>query len=176
MKKVLLVACSPRKNGNSDYLFSLAQEYYGTCDTLVLRNEVLEGCIGCNYCVNKGKCYKDDNTTNLLKNMLGYDIVVFFSPVYFCGFSSHTKALIDRSQFLYNTIGDNSGKLALVVTFGAGKEYNYIGLDYGMRYFAKAVKKDYYGVLPFGKTDSMPDIKTTETKLKLYEFLDNLSK
>lgn len=169
----MLIACSPRSNGNSDYLFCLAKNIYPSADTLMLRNENLSGCIGCDSCLTTGECYKSDNTTDILNKMTAYDKIVLFCPVYFCGFDSHTKALIDRSQYLYNHSGKISGRIALVTVYAQNSDKIPFGLDYGMRFFAEALKKEYYGMLSFKGVDAKGEIRDKNPEIGLKEFLKN---
>ncbi len=58
-------------------------------------------CLGCDYCVS-GKCIHNDSMQQMYRKIQCSDIIVLAAPVYFCGFPSHVKAMIDRCQFLYN--------------------------------------------------------------------------
>ena len=178
MKKVLLINSSPRKNGNSSFMCGVANKFYVDKNfevtTINLQNEKLDGCIACGFCKKNGKCFRQDNTTRLLEDILGYDLIIMFCPVYFCGFDSQTKKLIDRSECFYDVEAKTKGKIALVVSFGATLEENYLGMHYGMKYFAKSIKKQYIGVKAFGNTDNLDSNLLQIYKQEMLQFLQNI--
>lgn len=178
MKKILFINCSPRENGNSNFLLDCLTNYYKQfdykVDSLDLTKIELSGCNACGYCKKNGKCVKDDLTTDLLDTMYDYDLVIMFCPVYFCGFDSHTKMLIDRAESIYNNNKKIHGKIALVVSFGATSEENYLGMHYGMKYFSKAIAKEYVGVKPFGNTDNLTEKLKEDFKNQIIDFVEDL--
>ena len=178
MKKILFINCSPRKNGNSNYLISCLLDYYkqsnNQVDSLDLTKMQLNGCNACGYCKKNGKCINSDLTTDLLATMYDYDLVIMFAPVYFCGFDSHTKMLIDRAESIYDNDKKPYGKIALVVSFGATSDENYLGMHYGMKYFSKAISKNYVGVKPFANTDNLTPKLKDEYKTRIIQYVDNL--
>ncbi len=178
MNKILFINCSPRKNGNSNYLLDCCREYYKhlgiEVDSLDLTKLELNGCKACGYCKKNGKCVTDDITTDLLATMYNYDLVVMFCPVYFCGFDSHTKKLIDRAESIYDNDKEVKGKIALVVSFGANSDENYLGMHYGMKYFAKAIGKEYVGVKPFANTDNLTLELKEDYKNQIIDFVKNI--
>jgi len=105
--KVLGVAGSPRKNGNSDVL--LSQVLKGVeheniqSGSIQLRDVQFQGCIGCE------KCRKDKICTGLIDGMsLIYSQVitskglVLVSPTHNYNITSWMKAFIDRLYCFYN--------------------------------------------------------------------------
>lgn len=105
--KVLGVAGSPRKKGNSDVL--LRQVLKGVnhenieCGSIQLRDIQFQGCIGCE------KCRKDKICTGLMDGMsLIYRQIitskglVLVSPTHNYNITSWMKAFIDRLYCLYN--------------------------------------------------------------------------
>lgn len=105
--KVLGVAGSPRKNGNSDVLLrevlkGVRQENI-ECDSIQLRGIQFQGCIGCE------KCRKDKICTGLIDGMsLIYSQIitskglVLVSPTHNYNITSWMKAFIDRLYCFYN--------------------------------------------------------------------------
>ena len=105
--KVLGVAGSPRKKGNSDVL--LRQVLKGVsnedvkCNSLQLRDIQFQGCIGCE------KCRKDKICTGLVDGMsLIYSQIitskglVLVSPTHNYNITSWMKAFIDRLYCFFN--------------------------------------------------------------------------
>ena len=105
--KVLGVAGSPRKNGNSDVLLKqvlkgVSQENI-ECGSIQLRDTQFQGCIGCE------KCRKDKICTGLIDGMsLIYSQIitskglVLVSPTHNYNITSWMKAFIDRLYCFYN--------------------------------------------------------------------------
>ena len=58
----------------------------------------IEPCSGDMSCwfVNPGTCAKDDDMKTILPKIKNADVIVFVSPLYWFGMSSHIKAAIDR--------------------------------------------------------------------------------
>lgn len=105
--KVLGVAGSPRKNGNSDILLrqvlkGVRQENIA-CGSIQLRDLQFQGCIGCE------KCRKDKICTGLIDGMsviysqiITSKGLVLVSPTHNYNITSWMKAFIDRLYCFYN--------------------------------------------------------------------------
>jgi multimeric flavodoxin WrbA len=66
-----------------------------------------------------GVCvYDDDFTRELKPRLIDADMVVFCSPMYYFGFSSQLKAVIDRFYWINDTIKGVPKKTALLVSYG----------------------------------------------------------
>lgn len=61
----------------------------------LLKHEV-RGCLGCNACRYGKPCIQKDAFNDLAPRVLGADLVVFASPLYFWTVSSFIKAFIER--------------------------------------------------------------------------------
>ena len=53
-------------------------------------------CRACNACETSGPCIQDDDMKSIRAKVMSSDLVVFVTPVYFCGFSAQLKTVIDR--------------------------------------------------------------------------------
>ena len=101
-KKVLVLAGSPRKNGNSDTLcneFIRGAEDSGCeVEKIFVSQKKINFCMGCSYCQrNNGKCAIDDDMAEILEKMIRADVIVLSSPIYFYAICSQLKAVIDRT-------------------------------------------------------------------------------
>lgn len=110
MKRVLIIAGSPRKNGNSDLLahrFALgALESGNEVEVVYLRELKINYCQGCLSCLNSGKCFQQDDANSLLPKMMAADVVCFSSPVYYYSVPGQVKTFIDRMNPLYERMRD----------------------------------------------------------------------
>ncbi|MCI5217678.1 MAG: flavodoxin family protein [Candidatus Electrothrix sp. LOE2] len=79
-------------------LIELSKQYGDEIKTFTLRKMALEHCIGCFNCWIKtpGKCIYKDSGEEILQTILQSDIVVFFTPIIFGGYSSELKKVVDR--------------------------------------------------------------------------------
>lgn len=54
------------------------------------------GCFGC-WIMKPGKCLIEDQSQEIIKNMINSDIIIYYTPVIFGGYSYDLKKLLDRS-------------------------------------------------------------------------------
>ncbi len=154
--QILGIHGSPRSKGNSDFLMSLLMEEMNALGhkTQVLHAPKLKinHCIGCGSCESKGICIFDDDFSQIfLPLLLKADILVLSSPVYFYGFPSALKALIDRIQVVWSRkyclkTDDYKGRVRKGVLLGVaatkGKDL-FEGLQLTARYFFDAANVKY---------------------------------
>ena len=103
--KILGIAGSPRRNGNTDLL--LAEFLKGAVSkgaevkTIHLNNLKIMGCQHCDSCFKEGKCKIQDNMQQVYEELEQADVIVLASPVQFSGPPAAVKAMIDRCQCLW---------------------------------------------------------------------------
>jgi multimeric flavodoxin WrbA len=103
--KVLGIAGSPRRDGNTDLL--LRQVMAGAASqgtetkTVILSELNILPCRHCDGCLKTGKCVVDDDMQWLHTDLREADYVVLASPIFFMGVTAQTKAMIDRCQALW---------------------------------------------------------------------------
>ncbi len=106
--KVLALAGSPRRNGNTRLLLAaFAEECVRRgmeVETVDLANTAkwrIGSCLGCDKCVS-GECVQKDSMQDLYSKLQDADAVALAAPVYFYGLPSQVKAMIDRCQLFFN--------------------------------------------------------------------------
>ena len=108
MKKVLIIAGSPRQNGNSDILAEQfakgAEEGGNEVEVVCLRENKIHYCIGCLVCQTKGECFQKDDANSLLPKMMEADVVCFSCPVYYYSVCGQMKVFLDRMNPLYGKL------------------------------------------------------------------------
>jgi NAD(P)H-dependent FMN reductase len=103
--KVLGIAGSPRRDGNTDHL--LRQVMAGASSsgvktkTVVLSELNIAPCRHCDGCIKTGKCVVDDDMQWLHTDIRETEHIVLASPIFFMGVTAQTKAMIDRCQALW---------------------------------------------------------------------------
>jgi len=102
MKKVLIITASGRKGGNSETLapeFGRGARAAGhQVEMISLRDKAIGYCKGCLSCHKTMRCLITDEAESILHKMLGSDMIVFASPIYFFEMSGQMKTVIDRTN------------------------------------------------------------------------------
>lgn len=103
--KVLAIAGSPRRQGNTDLLLvellKGAQSKGAEVETIVLQNLKFSTCAHCDSCLKEGKCRIQDDMQKIYDKLSEADVIVLASPVQFAGITAPLKAMIDRCQCLW---------------------------------------------------------------------------
>ncbi len=100
--KVLGIAGSPRRGGNTDML--LAEVMRGAASkgaevkTIILDELKIAPCQHCDTCLKKGECKIKDDMQTIYYEFEQADIIVLASPIQFTGVTAQMKAMIDRFQ------------------------------------------------------------------------------
>ncbi len=122
-KKVLVIAGSPRKGGNSDLLCEEvirgAQASGNTAEKVYLQDLRIGPCRACYSCRGNGVCVQKDDEAELLEKMISADVIVLATPVYFYSMDSQMKAMIDRTLPRYTEI--RSKEFIFIATAAAGE-------------------------------------------------------
>lgn len=103
---ILIVNGSLRSGGNTDSLLKilvdkLKNENIGV--TLFnLREHKINGCIGCYDCIKGDKCSQNDDMNTIRMAIERSKLIIFASPIYFCGVTGLMKTFIDRLFYFYH--------------------------------------------------------------------------
>lgn len=100
--KVLCIAGSPRRGGNSDALLSAVMEGVreagGEPVHIIASWADISACRGCNSCATTGKCRLSDGMDAVYAELDAACAVAIATPVFFASVPSSLKALYDRMQ------------------------------------------------------------------------------
>ena len=106
MKKVIVISTSLRKGSNSDMLADKFIEgaIAGGHDVekISLVGKEMKFCIGCLTCGTTHKCCIKDDVPAIMEKVLGADVVVWATPIYYYEMSGQMKTLIDRMNPMYS--------------------------------------------------------------------------
>jgi len=103
--KVLGIAGSPRRGGNTDLL--LAEVLKGAASrgakvkTIILNELKIAPCQHCDACLEAGRCRVEDDMQMVYRELEDADRIVLASPIHFMGVTAQMKAMIDRCQALW---------------------------------------------------------------------------
>lgn len=105
MTRLLAIAGSPRRGGNTDLLLeqvlNSARSRGVIVNKLIACDLKIAPCTGCNDCWKTGDCIIEDNMQDIYQLILDADYLFVASPVYFSGVSAQLKSLIDRCQAIW---------------------------------------------------------------------------
>jgi multimeric flavodoxin WrbA len=100
--KVLGLAGSPRRNGNTETLldrFLAGAERAGSeVDKVVAARLKVAGCIACDGCWDDGHCVVQDDFQGVYDKFIAADVIALAAPLFFWNLPAQAKALVDRSQ------------------------------------------------------------------------------
>ena len=133
---------SARKKGNTATVLGWVEEGLKSLghdvERIYLNNKSINGCLGCAKCrenPDEIACVQKDDAIAIMEKMISSEAVLYASPMYFWGFSSQIKTLIDRGYSLvtnYHKPGHTSlmeGKrIGLLVTGADAYEDNAEGM------------------------------------------------
>jgi len=102
MKNLLIIASSPRPNGNTDILSQwvadMAVEKGYRTEIIHLRKLKFSPCIACGACVKDGQCHLKDDLQEIYPKLIGCEKIIFAAPIFFQSLGALPKALVDRTQ------------------------------------------------------------------------------
>jgi multimeric flavodoxin WrbA len=142
MKKLCILNGSPRKKGNTWYLSELLIEKLNkeviSVNSLFIYDYDIKPCIDCRYC-KKGslECFMKDDNMPLIYNFLeNSEILVFATPIYWCGPTAKMKLLIDRLRPYYVNKKLAGKRAALLMPAADGKKDTDLTIEMFKRIFA----------------------------------------
>jgi multimeric flavodoxin WrbA len=131
--RILAIAGSPRRGGNTDILLSRFLEGASgkgiESKTISVCDLKIAGCVHCDACLIAGNCRVKDDMQTVYREMEAADRIVMASPLQFMSVTAQLKALIDRCQALWARkyvlkippLGDNRERKAFFISVGGRK-------------------------------------------------------
>jgi multimeric flavodoxin WrbA len=187
--KILGLAGSPRRNGNTDLL--LAELLRGASSkgaevkTIYLNNLKISGCQHCDSCFKEGVCKIQDDMQQIYKELENADVIVLASPVQFFGPPAPVKAMIDRCQSLWAKkyilkiapLSRERIRKGFLISVGAMRMKEMFDATRGIvKTWFHVLEVEYAGELLFSKTDEKGAIlKQPEALQKAFEAGEKLA-
>lgn len=117
--KILGIACSPRKQGNTVVLLEEvlrgSRREGAETELYSVSDKTIEPCQGCMACWKTGECPIEDDMQDLGNRMVEADGIVFGTPVYYYNMTAQAKVIVDRSIALTRPGRNLSNKVGGVV-------------------------------------------------------------
>lgn len=159
--KVLAIAGSPRRGGNTDLLLQEvtrgAKSSGAEVKTIFLCELSIAPCRHCDECLETGRCAIEDDMQWIHRELRRADRLALASPIFFMGVTAQTKAMIDRCQALWAL----KYVLKLPVPTNEGRERRGIFVSVGGRRGqglfqpAMATVKSFFKTLDFSYADEL---------------------
>ena len=179
--KALGIYGSPRKKGNTDQLLDRALEGANASGAEILRVYVrdlnISGCLECGGCDETGVCVVKDDMEGVYPLMEDAKVIFLASPIFFYGFTSQVKALVDRSQAMWcrrmlkKTPEERKhydGGKGYLIAAGATKGKNlFLGVELEAKYFFDALDMSYEGGLLLRQVEKRSDIRKKPEALQV---------
>lgn len=174
--KVLGIMGSPRIEGNTDLLLkealSGAQSRGAKVEKIIVNELNIHPCQECYGCLKEGSCIVSDDMDDIYPKLLGADIIIVASPMFFYGIPSQLKALIDRCQALWvkkhilkiEPLGSERKGAFIGVGATKGKKL-FDGAVMVIKYFFEAVGVEYVDELLVRGVDQIGEVKDHPTAL-----------
>jgi len=177
--RVLGIAGSPRKDGNTDLLLREvlrgAAEAGAEVEFLAARSLKMRPCIECDRCQATGRCAVQDDALAVHDKLIAADRLVFATPIFFAAVSAQAKILIDRCQcfwslkyILKKPLHDSPrpGRAGLwVACCGFDKRWMFDGPRRTMKALFNVLDFAYAGELCYKHVDAQGDILRHPTAL-----------
>jgi multimeric flavodoxin WrbA/putative sterol carrier protein len=124
----------------------LAQEGFAL-EVITLGEHRIDYCLGCAFCLEKGRCWIPDDHAGLVKRLLAADGIVLASPVYVFHVTAQMKTFLDRS-LAFGHKPQPTWKPGLAVSVSAG-----LGETQVAEYLASVLR--IYGAFAVGRLTAM---------------------
>ena len=105
-RHILIINGAIRSKGNTDILVEKLIEGAASVgistEQVDLRRKRIGDCIACYQCMKDAICTLDDDMGLILKQIESSPLLLFASPLYWCGVPGKMKTFIDRLFFYYH--------------------------------------------------------------------------
>lgn len=165
-KKILVLMGSPRIKGNTDLLADAfiegAKESGNSITKINVCKNKTSGCLNCQYCVkHNGECVLKDGMDEIYPLLDKTDILVFATPLYYYGFSSQLKAVIDRFH-AKSSMGGIKPMQSILLSVGADDEAAFKPLITTYKAILDYLKWEDLGIIAVGNTEEKGAITKTD--------------
>ena len=131
--KIVMLEGSPNKHGSSNLLAARfqqgAEEAGHTVEIIDAAHADIHPCTGCVHCGYEGPCVQKDDVERFRGQILGADMLVFVTPLYYYGMSAQLKTLIDRFCAFNSSLQSRHMKSALIAAAWNSDSWTFEALE-----------------------------------------------
>ena len=130
--KILVLEGSPNKKGSTHLLADCfrqgAEEAGHSVKMLDVAHADIHPCTGCTHCGYQGPCVQKDDIEAIRAEILGSDMLVFATPLYYYGMSAQLKTLVDRFCAFNSSLQSKRMKSALLTVAWNSEDWTFDAL------------------------------------------------
>lgn len=174
MKFCVLMA-SPRLNGNTaelvkPFLTELRKNGAEVKYITLAEKNILpcKGCYACQNISDEYGCVKQDDTAEIMEEIIKSDCIVLATPIYSWYCTTPMKALLDRHYGLNKFYGSATGslwegkKVSIIATHGYDAEYGTGPFETGIKRLCKHSNLEYVGMYSMRDEDNLASFQTED--------------
>ncbi len=153
--KIIVLMGSPNKNGSTGILADSfvrgAAESGHDCEIIDVCHANIHPCIGCVRCGYEGPCVQKDDVEQIRGKLLGADMVVFATPLYYYGMTAQLKAVVDRFCAYNSSLNGRHLRSALLTVAWNADDWTFEALEAHYKTLVRYLRfKDMGMVLGYG--------------------------
>ena len=153
--KIIVLMGSPNKSGSTGILADSfvrgAAESGHDCEIIDVCHANIHPCIGCVRCGYEGPCVQKDDVEQIRGKLLGADMVVFATPLYYYGMTAQLKAVVDRFCAYNSSLNGRHLRSALLTVAWNADDWTFEALEAHYKTLVRYLRfKDMGMVLGYG--------------------------
>ncbi len=177
--KIIVLEGSPNRNGSSNMLAEQfcqgAEEAGHSVEIVDTAHAQIHPCTGCIHCGYEGPCVQKDDVEEIRAKILGADMIVFVTPLYYYGVSAQLKTMIDRFCAFNSSIQRKHMKSAMISAAWNSDDWTFDALEAHYQTLVKYLNLRDMGAV-WGKGCGSPEITRHSKYMKAaYELGRTLS-
>lgn len=186
MKKVVAISGSPKKDGTTETLLSIALEEIRKKgvepEYLRIYSLAISPCTDCGSCDTTGECNITDGMNYIYNSFKEADAILLVSPIFFSSLPSQVKAFVDRFQSwwaskekLFREVRKKPGKIAFIAVGGRNSQKDFECAKRPIRALSIVANLVWAGDAYFPGMDTPSDLPPRKIiREKISPILDNL--
>ncbi len=149
--KIVILMGSPNRNGSTGILVSEfkrgAEESGHICEVIDVCHADIHPCTGCVACGYEGPCVQKDDVEMIRHSLLGADMVVFATPLYYYGMSAQLKMTVDRFCAYNSSLNGRHLKSALLTVAWNADDWTFDALEAHYRTLVRYINFEDMGMI-----------------------------
>ena len=148
---IVILMGSPNRNGSTGILVSEfkrgAEESGHICEVIDVCHADIHPCTGCVACGYEGPCVQKDDVEMIRHSLLGADMVVFATPLYYYGMSAQLKMTVDRFCAYNSSLNGRHLKSALLTVAWNADDWTFDALEAHYRTLVRYINFEDMGMI-----------------------------
>lgn len=159
--KIVVLLGSPNRHGSSRMLAESfrqgAEEAGHTVEMIDAAHSKIHPYTGCIHCGYEGPCSQKDDVEAIRVKILGADMMIFVTPLYYYGMSAQLKTLVDRFCAFNFSIQSKHMKSALLTAAWNNDDWTFAALEAHYRTLVRYLNLEDMGMV-LGRSCGTPSM------------------